>query len=186
MDMSPSSEPREIGSEVVGTPIGATGGNLLGYNFGGDGNTTTVLGGLLGSGSGYWRGHRADEGLKRAQSASLEIASLEAQSKLGLEQPKLFARSLTVGTEKVAFFERLETHLPRAPIDLHSGDVSVILRKLGAFAARANETVLVEAPNEIAHAFILREIRLGAGAVPLNIVSIDGAEPKVIVGQRGP
>jgi hypothetical protein len=104
--------PPELCAEVIGTPVGAVGGNVLGIVFDRSRHTTTVLGGLVGAGAGYWMGHRADDTLRRAQSAALAIATLEAQAKYAFEQPKLYAHATTIGTEKVATFDWLEVHFP--------------------------------------------------------------------------
>lgn len=166
-------------------PVGAAGGNVLDIQFDRDRRTTTVLGGLVGAGAGFWHGHPTDAKLRRAQATSLELANLEAQAKYPFEQPLLYAREPAPGSDERATFERLEAHLPADAVRARSGDVSVILRKLGGFAAREEETVRVEAPDSSAIDYITIELRAGAAPRFIAILTTLGAEPRVIIGAAG-
>lgn len=173
-----------IARTATGAAMGAVAGNVLGYLTGSDRKTATLLGAVVGGGIGYWQGLQADRRLQDAHAASDELARVQAaQNTYRYDQPRLYAREVNQGGQKIAAFDKLETPFPNDAIRYRSQDAESVLNKLGSLASRTNASVTVYAPTNEMRDFMINELRQGAGGgANLNINTAYGAESKVVIG----
>jgi|GEM_PF-1928754 hypothetical protein len=167
---------------AIGAGVGAVTGNVIGYLANRDRTTVTVVGTLIGAGIGYWQGMQSDRKLQQAEASSREIADVQSRSRYQYENPKLQARESEEGGQKIATFDKLETPIPYDAVKNRSEDASLVLRKLGALAARNDSMVSVYAPTDDALNYMVDEIRRGAGGTKLSINSRSSKETKVVIG----
>lgn len=172
-----------IARTATAAAMGAVAGNVLGYLTGSDRKTATLLGAVVGGGIGYWQGLQADRRLQDVHAASDEVARVQSsQNTYRYDQPRLYAREVSQGGQKIAAFDKLETPFPNDAIRYRSQDAESVLNKLGSLASRTNAPVTVYAPTNDMRDFMISELRRGAGGANLNINTTFGAEAKVVIG----
>lgn len=175
------------GRAAAGAAIGAVAGNVLGYLTDSDRKTATLLGAVIGGGVGYWQGLQADRRLQEAQAASADLARVQAaQNTYRYDQPRLYAREVVQGGQKVASFDKLETPFPNDAIRYRSTDAEAVLNKLGSLAARTDASVTVYAPTAEMRDYMVSELRQGSGGINLNISTAYSAESRVVIGHVSP
>lgn len=172
-----------VGRAAAGAAIGAVAGNVLGYLTDSDRKTATLLGAAIGGGVGYWQGLQADRRLQEAQAASADLARVQAaQNTYRYDQPRLYAREVVQGGQKIASFDKLETPFPNDAIRYRSTDAEAVLNKLGSLAARTDASVTVYAPNAEMRDYMVSELRQGSGGMNLNISTAYSADSRVVIG----
>jgi hypothetical protein len=165
---------------AVGAAIGAVAGNALGYLIDADRKTTTVLGGLIGAGIGYWRGLEADKALQSGQGAVNEIVRLQqSQSRYRYESPRLYAHEVAQTGAKGATFERLEAGFPYEALRDRSDESREILRRLGVLAAQTSSEVIISGPQDVRD-YMATELTTGAAGT-LRIIRLMNRETEVTV-----
>lgn len=172
-----------VARTATGAAVGAVAGNVLGYLIGSDRKTATLLGAVVGGGIGYWQGLQADRRLQDAHAASDELARVQAsQNTYRYDQPRLYAREVNQGGQKIASFDKLETPFPNDAIRYRSQDAESVLNKLGSLASRTNASVTVYAPTAEMRDYMISELRQGAGGAALNISTAYAADSRVVIG----
>lgn len=172
-----------VGRAAAGAAIGAVAGNVLGYLTDSDRKTATLLGAAIGGGVGYWQGLQADRRLQEAQAASADLARVQAaQNTYNYDQPRLYAREVVQGGQKIASFDKLETPFPNDAIRYRSTDAEAVLNKLGSLAARTDASVTVYAPTAEMRDYMISELRQGSGGMNLNISTAYAADARVVIG----
>lgn len=178
-----SSTSTPVGRAAAGAAIGAVAGNVLGYLTDSDRKTATLLGAAVGGGIGYWQGLQTDRRLQEAQAASAELARVQAsQNTYQYDQPRLYAREVSQGGQKIASFDKLETPFPNDAIRYRSQDAEAVLNKLGSLASRTDASVTVYAPTNEMRDYMISELRQGAGGAHLNISTAYAADARVVIG----